>query len=269
MQLLSSTEVERFLRKGPSGWIPYRGATMYPSYGCGKCARPLVIGMSIHALNYGHRVNDGPIAYGTRIRCPVCGTVNSTNARVLKYLSVNELLLDSIEDAENCLQDPITKYKMIRMAALLRRLLKDGGEGILQKANRWGVELVFRVNQPRMEPVSPSLDLLLPDDLFPGTATYNQSINLNKKQFLSFEAMKIGGFSVTVGALINYVNYIEGGIHAGYPKDDLDIALIERSGYLMINGLPFWAAALPAIGRVVIEAAAPLRQLILMEMEAE
>src|SRR5680860_1070511 len=269
MQLLTPEQLAEALARDPDRWIPIKGTGSKLAYGCGNCGAPLAIGVSIHVLNKGMKMQDGVTAFGAAIRCGGCGQINSTADRVIRYLPVDSLFLDSLADIDYRLMEPITTYNMLNRAALLRKLLLDGNLLTHQVNRLRKIQLRFTVNRPRIIPVSTNLSYLMLDDLAPATAQYQDPIDVSLKEFLRFEVMKLGTFSVSVRQLILYVCHIEGGVHAGYPNDELDIALVENSHLIRVDGMPFWAGALPAVGRVTRLALEPLEQKIIGERSHE
>ena len=210
-------------------------------------------------------MEDGIPAYGATIRCSTCGILNGTTKPVTQYLDASSLFLHTMDDLKHRSRDGSSEYDSLMAALLLRKLLLEENT-ITDQVNRiYRIPIIYTVNAPMPWVYESKIkyQVLLLDDFDPDTAQYTNIVNLKRSQFLNYEIMNLSPDSVSVHNLIDYVCHIEGSVHVKKPSTDLEIALAERRDTIRIDEKPFWAAALPAVGRIVHKALKPLEQAIL------
>jgi hypothetical protein len=174
------------------------------------------------------------------------------------------LFLSTVDDLANRLAPGADEYTLLRSAGLLRQLLTDERALAPAIASRHKVKLSFVVNAtPPPWEIVPGLPPFqfwsLNDGLTPTGAASPRPAQVDLAGLLGTRVMVVNGHDVTVKDIIRYVAHVEGAVHAGVPKGDVERALAEVSSDLEVAGYSATVAAVRGIGEVVLSGLQPLR----------
>lgn len=168
----------------------------------------------------------------------------------------NGLYLRTIEDLGHRTRQGATEYDCLMAAGLVRKLLLDA-EPLAHAVNRnRRLKLEFEVTdddlqlppglpvpdlQARYEGISPRLGSPLP------------LVRLQLERFLKAVALRVHGTAVTVHEVVDQVAHIEGGVHAGSPRKDIERALATINDTFRINDVAAVTRTMRGIGYVVVD----------------
>jgi hypothetical protein len=158
------------------------------------------------------------------------------------------------------------EYAMLRASAILRSLLLDDDPLLHQvnRARRLKLFFIVRHNNALMElifarppQVWMAQDALSPR-LMPGPG---EDLALKIKDFFAYRALYVDGQDVTIKDLILHVANVEGGVHAGKPRDALGAALVDVNRRVRVGLGGGVAATMRAVADIVVATARPLTSL--------
>lgn len=162
------------------------------------------------------------------------------------------------------------EYEMLMAAALLRKLLLDGGNSLVDQVNRaHRVTIRYRINDvtnyekvvledmPSYFSIEEGIDG--EREAPPGLSN---PIDATRDQFLARRVMVVSGQEITVHHLIDQLAHVEGAVHKGPATNARQEVLAFAARELFIKGLPAGVEQFRAIARVVVRALTPLREAI-------
>ena len=176
------------------------------------------------------------------------------------------LFVETVADLRDRSHDPASRsrYELLGIAPLLRKLLTDRGDPLLAtvKRARHGIASGFRI-RPWQVPGSTveSLNYLirLSGPELVGDAASNV---LTADQFLAARVGMIKGQDLSVKQVIRYYAHAEGGVHFGDPDEDGQEAMSSMAPVLL-GHTTGQIEVLGYIGQVVVDALTPLCDSIL------
>ncbi|MGQ7313351.1 hypothetical protein ACUOFU_16720 [Microbacterium arabinogalactanolyticum] len=176
------------------------------------------------------------------------------------------LFVETVADLRDRSHDPASRsrYELLGIALLLRKLLTDRGEPLLAtvKRDRLDVPTQFRI-RPWQVPADAddSLEYLVrlsgPDLV--GDA---ETVALTADQFLAARVGLLEGRELSTRQVIRYYAHVEGGVHFGDPREDGQEAMSSMVPVLLGN-TPGQIEILGYLGQIVVDALTPLRDSIL------
>lgn len=174
------------------------------------------------------------------------------------------LFIKTLEDIEKKMKSK-DGYEIFMISGLLRKLLLDDNPLIHQVNQNRKLKISFIVND-RQPPVGENSLVFwsMEDGFDPNTSVPHlvKPLEVNIDQLLKRQIMIINGEIITVSNLIKFLTNVQGGVHAGKPKNKKEVALHEIQKYLGIGGLPAGIRSVLSISRVVIKGLEPLRTAI-------
>lgn len=175
------------------------------------------------------------------------------------------LFIKTLEDIEEKMSSQ-DGYEILMISGLLRKLLLDNNPLIDQVNQNRKFKISFIVNGRQPPTGDKSLLFWSMEDGFdPDTSVphLRKPLEVNKDQLLKRQIMIINGEIITVLDLIKFLSNVQGGIHAGKPKNIKEIALQEIQRYLGIGGLPAGVRSVLSMSRIIIKGLEPLKAAII------
>ena len=181
-------------------------------------------------------------------------------------MNPESLFLRTVADLEQRTRSN-DSYEVLRSSLMIRQLLLDGGNSLLDQVNRT-LRLprpVFRVHPAGTLPLPPevlaTITHLVPDGIDPESCPNAPGIvDLDRDRFFKVSVGSVRGEVLTVHAVVDYSAHVLGGVHSGTPGADAKAAaLAELSRGLRIVGVDPSLAILRPIGRIVVRAMQPYR----------
>lgn len=175
-------------------------------------------------------------------------------------MNPEELYLETIADLEKKLADG-SPYAVIRAAGLLRQLLLDGGQSLVDKVNRTHrLKIGFAVQRPFFLPVA-NFQVWNPSARpVPGLPYMGKPpLQLDRDQFLGHQFAAGQGVAFSVRDMIVFCANVAGGVHHGAAKTPKEQLLAEMhqetAPEQAVSGLIFGVAG---IVEVVVDSLIPL-----------
>lgn len=171
------------------------------------------------------------------------------------------LFVETVTDLRERSRDPASRsrYELLGIAPLLRKLLTDRGDPLLVTVKRVRREITpgFRI-RPWQAPsnANESLNYLIRlggPDLVGDAATEA----LTADQFLAARTGMVEGEDLSVKQVIRYYAHVEGGVHFGDPDEDGQKAMRSMAPVLLGN-TSGQIEILGYLGQVVVDALMPL-----------
>ena len=174
----------------------------------------------------------------------------------------NRLFLATLRDLEERLTRP-DEYGMLRTAALLRQLLLDKNRLVDQVnrplrlkfsfeiADNEAYQRVIFADRPSFYSVQDALD--------PTDPIFGRTRILTRDQFTGTLVMVVDGNPITIKDLINHLANVEGGVHKGTPKTDVQRAIAVAIPFLTVGNIPGTHRLVSTIAKIVLAALEPLR----------
>jgi hypothetical protein len=214
----------------------------------GECSQPSNLKATSHTPAIGVSSSKG---YVTRRRPP--GIVAMDDA---------DLFIQSLEDL-NYLLASAKEYDVLRASHLIRQLLLDGANSLVDRVNR--------THRLRIEyPVAPTQ---LPADLaatwFAGnelTALAPSTTQLSAVKWDKLQKMVVArcnGREYTIHDLIDYSAHVAGGVHKTDPRQDHHAVLARLQAGWTEAGLSPVAETVRAVGRVILQGLYELKDEVL------
>ena len=181
-------------------------------------------------------------------------------------MDAEELFIHTLQDLEQRMATS-DEYMILMSAALLRKLLVDGGR-LMDQANRtYRLKLRFRISD-----VSPFEKLILEenpifwsieDALDPESPFAYKPFDATRDQFLGRRIMRFNGHWITVGDVIDQLANVEGAVHSGDPDTDRQRAIQAAGKFYSRAGLPGIVSQVRLLGRITVRGLNPLRDAVL------
>lgn len=175
-----------------------------------------------------------------------------------------ELFDRTVQRLDEIVRDGFDEYAALESSGLVRKLLIDESP-LLHQVNR---QRRRRVRFEVAGNVAYETELFKDGPMVwvPGAALSPRlSImahftvrSLTLDQFLAHRAMFVAGHDVSVHDVIVQLAHIEGGVHAGTPKTDVEHLLQQANAQLGISGMGSVANSMQGIADVVVVALQPL-----------
>jgi hypothetical protein len=179
-------------------------------------------------------------------------------------MDASTLFLETLDELGRRTAPGAREYDLVRAALLLRQLLMDGVP-LVDRINRdERVDIRYTVGRTSarfMKTIMEDEPLFwaIQDALDPAAAPpFVQPIALKRDAFLGEFILYIRPHDYSVRDVIAYLAHVEGGAHAGKPKDAREQALRNVTEQVSIGGYPPVARSVQAIARVVARALEPL-----------
>lgn len=167
------------------------------------------------------------------------------------------LFISTLDDIR-ARESSATEYEVLGIAALLRKLFLDGGR-LVDQINEGKIKLAFETTDA--SPPEPDQGIWsVQDGLDPNTAAPHRTrLSQNRDQFLSRCIAQADGHRLSVRDVINFEAHVDGGVHAGLPKNEAEKALFAYSKFIQLEGQAIALRQLRAIARVTLRALEPLK----------
>lgn len=180
-------------------------------------------------------------------------------------MELEELFIHTVDDLRTKVEAG-DDYSILRATALLRQLLMDG-HSLTHQVNRTyrirlGFEVCGRSYRDIMLSTNPdfysSLDGIHKSGLLAGSV---EPISLD--QLLSEPVLVSDGQVFTVGDLIRHGANVDGGVHRGQPRNDLEQALSDlANGSFMVAGQAINYRQLRPIALIMLDGLEPVYKTI-------
>lgn len=182
--------------------------------------------------------------------------------------SDEQVFVWDVESLQAIAQNPNPR-NLLAASAILRRLLMDMGEPLLNKVSRKvDIRPLFKVLSYQNDsgfrnfydkmPVKASLThfYINPDtSIYPSANT----MQIDLGRFLALEVFNTSGTHIKIKDLIKYCSDVGGGVHQGKPRNKNNAQLIhDTSADLLMNGHPYPLECLRNIVNMSIEAMLPI-----------
>jgi hypothetical protein len=183
-------------------------------------------------------------------------------------VDANRLFLHTLDDLEQKLASA-DEYDVLMAAALLRKLLVDGGRLVDQVNHDHHLKLRYRISD-----VSPIEKIQLEDGpvmwsigdaLDPRSRLAYKPYDATLAQFMKRQIMYFQGHPITVGNVIDQLANVEGAVHRGEPDTARRKAIQVLGKFYNHDGLPGVVRQVKLIGRITVEGLNPLRERVAAE----
>jgi hypothetical protein len=176
------------------------------------------------------------------------------------------LFVESVADLRRRSDDRVSRsrYELLGIAPLLRKLLTDRGEPLLAtvRSTRKDVKTQFRIRPWQLRVgADESLEYLvrLSGPELVGDAGTPE---LTADQFLAARVGMLEGKDLSVKQVIRYYAHVEGGVHFGDPDEEGEEAM-SRMAPVLLGNTTGQIEVLGYLGQVVVDALTPLCNSIL------
>jgi hypothetical protein len=185
-------------------------------------------------------------------------------------VDVDELFIHTLDDLEQRIAST-DEYVVLMGAALLRKLLADGGRLIDQVNRAHHLKLRFRISD-----VSPFEQMILADNpvfwsiedaLDPESPFAYKPYDAKLDQFLARKIMRFDGHWITAGDVIDQLANVEGAVHSGDPDTDRRKVIQATGKFFSRDRLPGLVSQIRLLGRIIIRALSPLRDAVIATRE--
>lgn len=183
-------------------------------------------------------------------------------------MDAQDLFMHTLSDLEKRIEST-DEYDVLMAAALLRKLLVDGGRLMDQVNRAHRLKLRFRISD-----VSPLEKMIYEDDpmmwsiedaLAPESPLAYQPYEATRDQFLSRTIMRFNSHWITVGDVIDQLANVEGAVHSGEPDTARSQAIQALGKFFSRDGLPGVVAQVKLIGQITVRGLSPLREAVIAE----
>jgi hypothetical protein len=178
-------------------------------------------------------------------------------------MDTDRLFLESLAELEQKVASA-NEYDVLAISRLLRLLLSDSPPLIHQVNRSIRLKLRFQCAQSYMLKLPENLrpDSMSSQDGFdPETAIRgNQRVEVGLDDLLAQTVAVHEKKALSVLDVIRYEAHVGGGVHAGKPKEDEDVALHKLNATMSIQGYTPSLRQLQAIGRVVLRGLRELQE---------
>jgi hypothetical protein len=171
------------------------------------------------------------------------------------------------------------RYTLLRMAALIRKLLADREPLLPPFLSEHGLQLTYRVHEYVPSGSPPASIFQVGDHIYPGTAK-TPILELTWDEFYGH---RVGRFliedqpDITVKQLVRFAANVDGGVHLGPPeRDNPAQKLLWSISPIFTEWVndPEWVEASPAallypISRVILDAVKPALRILTKERNRE
>jgi hypothetical protein len=180
-------------------------------------------------------------------------------------VDAENLFINTMRDLEQRMTS-VNEYDVLMAAALLRKLLVDGGRLMDQVNRAHRLKVRFRISE-----VSPLERLIYEDDpvlwsiedaLDPQSPFAYQPYDATRDQFLSRRIMRFNGHWITVGDVIDQLANVEGAVHKGEPGTARRQAVQALGKFYSRDGLPGVVRQVKLIGLITVRGLSPLRDAV-------
>ena len=178
------------------------------------------------------------------------------------------LFVNMVDDLGRCLAG--AEYEVLRIAGLLRPLIIDslaaqvGRDLGVASSYTVGSHFGTRERAERVPPEERGTIFAMLDGFSPQAGGRREEVKLER--LLALVVLFLDGQPVTVRELIKNAAFVQGVVHPGKPKSDLDALLARYRQEIEVMGLPGSLPTLRAIGRVVHAGLAPLREVAVQKL---
>lgn len=186
-------------------------------------------------------------------------------------VDVEELFINTLHDLELRIGSS-DEYSVLMAAALLRKLLVDGGRLMDQVNRKYRLRLRFRISA-----VSSFEKLILEDNpifwsledaLDPASPLAYGPFDATRDEFLSRKIMRFNGQWITVRDVIDQLANVEGAVHSGEPDTDHQKMIQAAGKFYSRAGLPGVVSQVRLLGRITAQGLSPLRDAVLAAQSA-
>jgi hypothetical protein len=181
-----------------------------------------------------------------------------------------DLFLRDFEELGECVSsaDP---YVLLRAAAIVRRLLLDGGNSLVEQLNRkHKLKLRYRISVPPPWPAElpkPAM-MFLPDGLYPTDPMLPlwTTSDCTRDEFLATRVVEHDGDVVSVQELVKFLANVAGGVHAGQNVEGKEEKLLLLNKNFQIADVPIIAYHMRGVGMVVRAGVLPLLRKVVEDL---
>lgn len=181
-------------------------------------------------------------------------------------MNAQDLFLHTLSDLEKRIEST-DEYDVLMAAALLRKLLVDGGRLTDQVNRDYRLKLRFRISDvsPLEKMIHEDNPMLwsIEDALAPESRLAYKPYDATRDQFLSRRIMRFDSHWVSVGDVIDQLANVEGAVHSGEPDTARRQAIQALGKFYSRGGLPGVVAQVKLIGQITLRGLSPLREAII------
>lgn len=186
-------------------------------------------------------------------------------------MNIEQLFLRTLDDLESRAASN-DEYVILGTSALLRKLLLDEAPLMDQVNRKHRLKIEFEivdVDKIRQELQDAALLGEGPEDFFSVQDSLDPTImpnappkSVKRDAFLATGVQMLGDETITVRDVIRHQAHIEGGVHAGAPRDSREEAFHRLDQEVSIGGHPPILRQLKSISAVVLKALEPLKEAV-------
>jgi hypothetical protein len=188
--------------------------------------------------------------------------------RLAGALNVDLLFINTLDELAQRTVMGAPEYDVLMSAGLLRKLLLDGGNSLMDQVNRERrLQLTFAICvssefERALRAMTPTA-WSLGDGLDPQTTAVDAEVeHVKRDRFLARTVMIANGVEYSVHDVIKTAANVVGAVHAGEGRSERDRLLAEMNRQLSVGGMGAVVQALPAISRVTLQGLEPLRRAV-------
>lgn len=152
---------------------------------------------------------------------------------------------------------------MLRTAGLLRQLLLDKSRLVDQVNDALRLKLAFEIadNDAYQRVIFADRPMFwcVGDALDPTDPIFGRTKELTRDQFLATHVLAVSGRMITIKDLVTHLANVEGGVHKGTPKTDVQKAIAEAIPFLIVGNIPGTHRLISTIAKIVLQSLQALR----------
>jgi len=172
--------------------------------------------------------------------------------RVGVIVNADNLFIQSLEDLHYSLASA-DEYEVLRSSHLIRQLLLDGGNSLVERVNRsHRLRIEYAVARVHLPAAGDVATWVAGDAMSPLDPSLAQPNLLRWDQLQKLIVARCEGHEFTVHDLIDYSAHVAGGVHKTDPRDERQAALARLQANESRGGLSPVAATVRAIGQVIL-----------------
>jgi hypothetical protein len=178
-------------------------------------------------------------------------------------LEVDALIVRTFEDLHRSTNSP-DEYEVLRASQLIRQLLLDGSNSLVDRVNRTHKLKLKYLAVPVTPPSAIGSPSTAPwcalDEIDPCLdSTGSPPVEFRWDKFQKLIVAASGGHTHSVHDIIDYLAHIAGGVHIGIPSNDRERVLAALESKLPGLAISPIAVTLRAIGRIILRGLSELR----------
>lgn len=178
-------------------------------------------------------------------------------------MNADDLFIQSLEDLHYSLASA-DEYEVLRSSLLIRQLLLDGGNSLVERVNRTHrLKIEYAITPVRSPAAGVVATWVAGDAISPLVPSLDQPNLLRWDHLQKLIVARCEAHEFTVHDLIDYSAHVAGGVHKTDPRDERQAALARLQSNQSEEALSAVAATVRAIGRVILLGLDELKELVL------